>query len=94
MAHQLHRMAMKIAVQMKESIFSVKNQMSVIVFLQEFMSASDACGILKGAAMWLFEQFLTGTSQAVVRARVRIKNSAKFYQECALKAYYAIVQFP
>lgn len=60
LAHELHRMAKKVAVQMKDRTFSAKDPLSVVAFLQRFKSACDADGIHEGAARWLIKQFLTG----------------------------------
>lgn len=64
---QLEKLAKKIAVQMKDRIFSGKYLMSVVAFLQEFESACDARGIHEGDTVWLFKQFITGPSNAPVK---------------------------
>lgn len=92
LAHQLQRMAKKIAVLMKNRTFSGRDPMSVIGFLQEIKSSFDACEIHESTVMWLFKQVLAVPAGAAVSARVTLTNSARFYHEGALNAYSAIVQ--
>lgn len=84
-------MAKKIAVEMKDRIFSGKEQMSKIAFLQEFKSAWNACGIHKSAAIWLLKQYLVDPAGAVENALLTLPNSANVYHESALKSYSTIV---
>lgn len=93
MAHELDEMAKKIAVQTEVCIFSEKNQMSAIAFLQELRSEYDTGGIQGGAAVWLFNQFSKGEAMAAVKVRVALESSANFHHEGAIKSYSSIVHF-
>lgn len=55
-APELHRMAKTLATQMKDTKISGKDSISVIVFLQDFKLACDACEREEGVALWLFKQ--------------------------------------
>lgn len=92
-AHKPQKMAKWIAVQTNYRISSGKESILVIVFLQEFKSVGDACGIHKGAIIWLSKQYLAGPAETAVKPRVTLTNSAKFYQEDPFKSYSTIVQF-
>lgn len=46
--HELHKIAKKIAMQMKNPTFSGKDPMSLIVFLQEYKSACGSYRISEG----------------------------------------------
>lgn len=52
-ASDLHLMVKKMAVQMKHETCSAKDFISVFAFLQTSKYVCDACGIHKGAEMWL-----------------------------------------
>lgn len=66
--HELHKMAKKIASQIKDCFFSGKDPILVVAFLQDCKSACDAYGIYEGAVMCLFKYFLTGLSEPAVKA--------------------------
>lgn len=66
--------------------------MSVFAFLQQFKSACDTWWIHESAKMWLFEQYLTNLTMAVVKARVTLMNSANCPSVSAVKSYFVIVQ--
>lgn len=67
--------------------------MSVMSFLQKFMSVCDACEIHEGVAMRLFKQFLTSLSVATVKGRVTLMHFANLYHAGALKSSSDIIQF-
>lgn len=92
-AHELHKMAKKIAAQMKHGTFSGKDPMSSNTFLKEFKSAWDTCRVHKGTAMCLLKRLLTDPNKAAVKKRVAPTRAVKFYLELALKSYSAIGQF-
>lgn len=60
-------MAKKIAVQMKNRIFSDEHLTSIVAFLQEFRSAWVACEIHNGAVMWMFKNVLTDLAETAVK---------------------------
>lgn len=76
----------KIVVQMKDRIFSGKDTMSVMYFLQEFKSTCDACEIHEGTARWLSERFRTGPTEAEVKARAALTSFANAHNEAASKS--------
>lgn len=55
-AHELYKMAKKIAVYLKDRTFSGKELISVIAFLLEFKLACDACKMHESKAMWLLKK--------------------------------------
>lgn len=72
MSNELNKMIKKRAVQMKDRTFNGKDPMSIIVFLQDFKAACNAYRIQEGAAMWIYEQYLSGRVESVIKARVAL----------------------
>lgn len=81
-------MIKKTVVQMKDQIFSGKDSMSVMAFLQDFKFQCDACNIHGGATVWLSMQFLTGDAEPVVTSRITSPRFAVQKDEGALQSYY------
>lgn len=48
----------------------------MIAFLQDFEAACDACNIHDGAKMWLFKNYVTGSVDAIIKARVVLSTGA------------------
>lgn len=61
-AHEFHRMAKRIAVQMTDRTFSEQELRSVITFLQKFKSPCNEWRIHKDAAMGLLKQYISDTA--------------------------------
>lgn len=77
-AYEPHRIGKKTAVQMKDRLFSRKDAISIIDFLQDFKSSCDSRRIHEGTAMELSKQFLTALDNVTVKVRVKLSNSARF----------------
>lgn len=92
-ANELHWMAKKTAIQMKDRMFSGKNSRSVIAFIQDFKYACDACKMYEGATVWLFKQFSTGLAEAAVKSRICLPNSISSTDYEFFQFYSSIVQF-
>lgn len=63
----MNKMAKNAAAQMKDLTFSGKCQVSIIAFLQDNRTACDACNMQEGPAMWLFNPYLAGPIESVVK---------------------------
>lgn len=92
-AHKLHSMAKRIAVQLKDRTFSRKSTVSVIAVLQQSKSACNAYRIHEGTEMCMLKYFPTGPARATVNPRVTLAASANLFREESLKSYYTIIQF-
>lgn len=89
--HELHWMARKTAVQMKNGTISGKDHMSVIAFLQGFNSAFDACGIKDGTVIWLFTYYVNEPADADFESLVPRRNSVDNGHERAVSIHSEVV---
>lgn len=88
--HELHRMAKKIAVQMKDRTFPGKDPSLVIAFYNEFKSLSDECGVPEDVAKRLFKQCLADPAKAAVKARLTLRNPSNFHHDGASRSYSTV----
>lgn len=77
----------KVAVQTKDWTFGGTDTVSIIAFLQDFKAARKASNVQEGAALQLFNHFLAGPVEAVIKARVALPNQAAKDQENCLTSY-------
>lgn len=64
---KLNKMATRTAMQMKPNIFSGKNAVSIIAFLQIFKAAYDASSNFETAGMRAFKYYAAGPVEAVIK---------------------------
>lgn len=91
--NELNKMTKKVEFQRKDQTFNVRDSVSVIVFLQSSRVACYACSIPKGAAMWLFKQYISGLVKSVIQGRVALPTETIRSQEGCLKSYSVIVNY-
>lgn len=91
-AKELHEMAKKIAVKVRDRTISGKDPMSIFAFLQKFKSVCEARGIHESTERCLLKKFLLSPAEVAVEALVTLTCFAKGFRGGALKTYSAVFQ--
>lgn len=77
---------------MKARIFSGKDPVLIIAFLQYVKAAFGACDIQEGVAMGLFENYLSGPVKILMKAQVALPTETVKTQKGHLASFLAIFQ--
>ena len=86
----------RVEIRMQKQVFSGSDPIAILNFLKTFKDACDGSNVNEGAAMWLFQYFLTPTAKTLVTQRLKQpattkKQRAKDRKHKKLTSYAAIV---
>lgn len=94
MAPELDRIAKKKEKHKKHRSFLGKEAMLVVVSLQEFKSACDACKLHESTTIWLFTVYSTGLAKVAVNARITLLIFTNTCNNGTLRSHYTVFQHP
>lgn len=78
---------------MKDRTFICIEPVSIIVSLQDFKAACDACNIQVGPTMRVFKCYLKGRVESVIKARVDLPTDMTRAEEGYLTSNSAITNY-
>ena len=86
----------RVEIRMQKQVFSGTDPIAILNFLKTFKDACDGSNVNEGAAMWLFQYFLTSTAKTLVTQRLKqpgttAKQRAKDRKEKKLTSYAGVV---
>ena len=88
----------RVEIRMQKQVFSGSDPIAILNFLKTFKDACDGSNVNEGAAMWLYQYFLTSTAKTLVTQRLKqpaktTKQQAKDRKNKKLTSYASVVNF-
>jgi len=88
----------RVEIRMQKTVFSGNDPIAILNFLKTFKDACDGSSVNEGAAMWLFQYFLTTPAKTLVTQRLKqpatsSKQKARDRKEKKLTSYAAVVNY-
>lgn len=88
---EMQKIRKKVAMQMKDQVFSGKDLISAINYLTEFKRECDSSRIPERAAVWLFRDFINERALAANEARMTLSCNDTKKHEVTITSYTEIV---